>query len=312
MEDICRFYNGGTEEMEAVLERACRKRAQLWDLPERLLAQMLFTGMTKKADTVFYVYAAQNRVYHVLVQAYFVWKSYRHLAGGEELPAFFVGYLEKYRSEAEFTGEGQILTAAVLLEQFVLEWEQKKPEDDEKRLAQMQELADILCGSGRCFAFFNRLPAEIVLPDALNGCTILECRSELPGEYLVQYELFPGKENSGLLQMRQACEGVYTEPIMLFDGEWASVTYIRRYQGRDEVLTADETVRCGRPYCIPGSRYALLNRVSALLDGGTAEDCGEAVQELSEIRVRERMLEELAKRYRRQGGDSVGRPHDRV
>lgn len=305
MEYICRFFNGGTAQMRAVLERACAQRAQLHDLPERLLAQMLFTGLTEGIETVFYIYAAQNRVYHVLAQSFFVWKSYRYLAAREELPDYFYSYLEKYWQEAQFASEGQILVSAVLLEHLIAEGAKQKME-------LMQQLTDLLCENGRYFAFFRDLPEKIVLPDGLNGCMILEYRSDLPGDYYVRYDLFPDAVNSGYLRMNKACEGVYTEPVMLFAGEWISVTYVRRYQGQEEVLISEQTVRFEKPYCIPGSLYAHLNRVSALLAKDTAQDREAAVRELAEIRVRECLLARLTEEYRKGGGESGERPHDRV
>lgn len=280
---ICRFFNGSTLQMCQILNATVELRGQVQDLPERLLAQMLFTEETEGLDQVFYIYSAQERMYHELAQAYFVWKSYRSLAAGEALPEYFSEYLERYYREASFREEGCILTAAQLLELLT-----QKPDKADRAL--MQELTDLLCENGRYFAFYQELPKEIVLPDSLNGCMILEYRSDQPGEYFVQYDRYPGNVNSGSLPLHPMCQGVYGEPVMLFDGETLSVTYFRRYQGQEELLRSGQQVCYRQCYTIPGSLYQQLNQVCSLLKEDRPETREAAEKLLFSLKIKEEML----------------------
>ena len=288
---ICRHYNSGTAEMCRILERAIHVRAKLWDLPERLLAQMLFCEKTEGIDQVFYVYAAQSSVYHILVQAFFVWKCYRYLSDGETLPDYFYEYLEKYWKADTFVAEGAVLCAAVLLEH------EAESEISEERYPFVQKLTDQLCAEGRYFTFFEKLPKEIRLSESLNGCRIVEYRSGKEGEYLLNYELYPEKETSGYLNMRQVCAGVYALPVILFEGEWMSASIIRRSAGQEEVLLSDVMLRGGNSYCIEGSRYGQLNHIGKLLEDENEDAITKAEQELDEIRMQEELLKELLRSY---------------
>ena len=288
---ICRHYNSGTAEMCRILERAIHVRAKLWDLPERLLAQMLFCEKTEGIDQVFYVYAAQSSVYHILVQAFFVWKCYRYLSDGETLPDYFYEYLEKYWKADTFVAEGAVLCAAVLLEH------EAESEISEERYPFVQKLTDQLCAEGRYFTFFEKLPKEIRLSESLNGCRIVEYRSGKEGEYLLNYELYPEKETSGYLNMRQVCAGVYALPVILFEGEWMSASIIRRSAGQEEVLLSDVMLRGGNSYCIEGSRYGQLNHIGKLLEDENEDAITKAEQELEEIRMQEELLKELLRSY---------------
>ena len=61
-----------------------RLRVETYDLEERLVAQMLFTGNTAKLDRVFELYASRKKTGEIVVRAYFTvrawnifWKTVR-------------------------------------------------------------------------------------------------------------------------------------------------------------------------------------------------------------------------------------------
>ena len=279
---LCRYYNGSTSQMLSVLEKTCSLCGNVKDMPERLLAQMLFAEQTEKLDFVFSVYSAQEQLYHILVQAYFVWKSYRGFAVGEAMPDYFFGFLERYYKQSAFQQEGKVLAGAWLLEHLT-----KQEEPD---LELVQQITDFLCEEHRCFAFYQALPEGVRLPESLNGCMILEYRSDQPGEYYVQYDRYPGGVNSGLLKMHAMCQGVYAEPVMIFPGETLTVTYLRRYQGEEELLVCGQQLPYHKVFSIPGSLYDSLNQICTLLEKKTQASDQAAEEALTQMRIREKML----------------------
>ena len=56
--------------MYRILNQAVREKILVYDMPERLLAQMLFTGATERIDQVFDWYAAGKKTEDNLVKAY--------------------------------------------------------------------------------------------------------------------------------------------------------------------------------------------------------------------------------------------------
>ena len=56
LEYLCQYYNGSSERMFGILTAAKNSRVHLWDLPERLLAQLIFVHNDRWLDQVFAVY----------------------------------------------------------------------------------------------------------------------------------------------------------------------------------------------------------------------------------------------------------------
>ena len=58
---LCEHFNGSGKQMFRILNQAVRERVTVYDMPERLLAQMLFTGETNRMDSVFDWYVADRQ-----------------------------------------------------------------------------------------------------------------------------------------------------------------------------------------------------------------------------------------------------------
>ncbi|MCD8083471.1 MAG: DUF5717 family protein, partial [Clostridiales bacterium] len=58
---LCEHFNGSTRQMYKILSQGIRDHVELSDMPERLLAQMLFSGETDRIDQVFDWYVAGKR-----------------------------------------------------------------------------------------------------------------------------------------------------------------------------------------------------------------------------------------------------------
>ena len=72
---LCEHFNGTVDQMYRVLMQGLRLRVETYDLEERLVAQMLFTGNTAKLDRVFELYASRKKTGEIVVRAYFTVKS---------------------------------------------------------------------------------------------------------------------------------------------------------------------------------------------------------------------------------------------
>lgn len=72
---LCEHFNGTVDQMYRVLMQGLRLRVETYDLEERLVAQMLFTGNTAKLDRVFELYASRKKTGENIVRAYFTVKS---------------------------------------------------------------------------------------------------------------------------------------------------------------------------------------------------------------------------------------------
>ena len=61
--------------MYQILAKAVGSRVETYDMEERLLAQMMFSGKTDQIDRVFSLYMKRKKTSDLLVKAYFTLKS---------------------------------------------------------------------------------------------------------------------------------------------------------------------------------------------------------------------------------------------
>ena len=59
---LCEYFNGSAMQMFKVLSQGEREHIETYDLPERLLAQMMFTGETDRIDWVFSWYMSGKHI----------------------------------------------------------------------------------------------------------------------------------------------------------------------------------------------------------------------------------------------------------
>ena len=71
---LCEHYNGTTSRMYEILIQAVGAHVQTYDMEERLLAQMLFTGSCAQMDSVFELYMKRKQTRESMVKAYFTQK----------------------------------------------------------------------------------------------------------------------------------------------------------------------------------------------------------------------------------------------
>ena len=67
---------------------------QTYDMEERLLAQMLFTGSCAQMDSVFELYMKRKQTRESMVKAYFTQKCIQYFLEGKEIDQTIFGYLK--------------------------------------------------------------------------------------------------------------------------------------------------------------------------------------------------------------------------
>lgn len=63
---LCEHFNGTVDQMYRVLMQGIKEHVETYDLEERLVAQMLFTGCTEKMDRVFELYASRKKTIRLI------------------------------------------------------------------------------------------------------------------------------------------------------------------------------------------------------------------------------------------------------
>lgn len=286
---LCEHFNGSTKHMFRVLDQGVREHVELYDMPERLLAQMMFTGETRHMDQVFDWYAAGHKTSDPVVRAYFTMKSadyfLRDIAAGDRVFA----YLESAVQSME--ARRRIPTIYLLA---LTRYYSTLKEMDEERRSLCRAMVEQLLEEGRVFPYFRELGKRIPMPESIMDKATVEYRGGKFAKPELEMRILPGEERWHFEELKKVYPGIYVRQEVLFEGE--TLEY-RIYEvgadlggaGRPERTLAAEG-RMGydgtdAPGGLDGagaeSRFAMLNEMSR------------AMQDKDEAALKEKMTQYL-------------------
>ena len=275
LEYLCTYFNSASEEMVPVLETAAERGCQLSDMPERLLAQMLFTGSHDHLDQVFRIYAESPDPHsQLLMQAYYVLKCSDAFERDEKAGEGVYRFVEDNLSQGTARGKLPEICRLALLKHYA----RKKPLSDGEK-----ERAELLLGEflrqGTLFAWMKGLEGKIHLPEEILCREWVEFHGEKEQHLELRLRLLPEGKDRPPLQVvfPEVYPGIYVKPFLLFEGdrlEWEACEggqMLERgtLEGRVSALSDH-------------SRFAELNRLQALArSGARGQDFQEAVLDYS-------------------------------
>ena len=135
---------------------------QTYDMEERLLAQMLFTGSCAQMDSVFELYMKRKQTRESMVKAYFTQKCIQYFLEGKEIDQTIFGYL-KNAVNASLNKEKIPTIYLLALTRFY--GEQKEMEVSEEEKKQLQMMTDILLEGGMVFPYMKELARLVSVPE---------------------------------------------------------------------------------------------------------------------------------------------------
>ncbi|MCI8866143.1 MAG: hypothetical protein HFG60_12910 [Lachnospiraceae bacterium] len=260
MNYLCRCFNGSGKQMFKILNQAVRGKGKVYDLPERLLAQMLFTGETDRVDQVFDWYMAEKEAMQELVKAYFTMKSADYFLKGritrdrvftylegvvrdfpdwQRMPTIYLLALARYYAGLPVLGEGQ------------------------KKLCQV--MVDHLLSQGLTFSWFRDLGKWVSVPDSIMNQVMVEYHGSRDVKPELQVRILPDEEEYHWEEMRPVCLGIFVRQKVLFEGEILEYQIFERRDG-EPVLTGEGSLSWEPgPRRDRGSRFSALNEMGLCL-----------------------------------------------
>ena len=217
---LCEHFNGTVDQMYRVLMQGLRLRVETYDLEERLVAQMLFTGNTAKLDRVFELYASRKKTGENIVRAYFTVKSVEY-------------FLENRPTDDKYY--------ATL------------PELSEEQRRLCQSVVDVLLDAGMIFAYFKDLARFIHIPGNILDKEIIEYHGNRAVRPYLRLRILPQEEEFHYEEMRLVYRDIYIREKVIFEGETLEYQMslslkvnnetalrekMREYQKRDAAVSA--------------------------------------------------------------------------
>ncbi len=257
---LCEYFNGSGKQMYKILNQAVRERVEVYDLPERLLAQQLFTGETDRMDQVFDWYAAGKKTGETLVKAYFTMKSSEYFLKGCPTKDRVFEYLE-----GAIEGITDFDKVPVVYLLALSRYYATLPVLEGHRLKMCQAAVGYLMSEGMVFSWFRDLGKWIPMPDSIMEQVMVEYQGDRNSTPALQVRILPEEEEYHWEEMRRVYPDIFVRQKVLFEGE---ILEYRVYEKKEETLTL---VKEGSLSWEPdgqkkeGSRFVSLNEIGLCL-----------------------------------------------
>lgn len=262
---LCEHYNGTSDAMYKILVQAVREHVETYDLEERLLAQMMFSGNDRHLDTVFDFYASRKKTSDLIVRAYFTLKCVGYFLGDKVPGDKVFAYLEgAVNSASEIRKVPEIYILALTKFYAGL------PELNEEQKVLCRRAMAILTEQKLVFSYFKKLAAYADLPSEIMDKEIIEYHGSPTGRPILMVRILPDEEEFHEEELTMVYKGIYIRQKLLFEGEIMEYE-VYEDEGGARVKKASGELSCGEvPAGDKKTRFSCLNTMSLHL--GTKDD----------------------------------------
>lgn len=253
---LCEYFNGSSDQMFRVLEQGKKAHVEIYDLPERLLAQMLFTGDSQQIDQVFDWYASGRKTGDSLVKAYFTLKSADYFLRDLPTKDMVFSWLEGAVHSAAVLNRVPTIYLLALCRYY-----SSLDGLDEERKTLCRDMVDLLLSEGRVFSWMQDLGRLILMPDTVMDKVIVEYHGSVETEPEIAVRILPEEEEFHPDKMRRVFAGIYVLQKVLFDGEILEYRITERpSDDKSPVITGK--IEGSRDRVLAGeSRFTALNEM---------------------------------------------------
>lgn len=259
---LCEHYNGATEDMLRILDTAAAAQTETYDLEERLLAQMLFTGETERLDDVFTRFREEKNPPEVMVRAYMTERCMQYFTEDRAPDSVVFRYLELAFSEAADRDSLPLIYGLALTKHYS---EAEQLQEEQKMLA--ERIVPGLLDEGLYFSYYKKLARFIPLPEDVLNKEVIEFHGERDESYEIRMRVLPDEVDFRTEELPRMFLNCFVRREILFEGERWEYELRRKNGGEYPVLSGvvirerddAETGVASR------SRYACLNELGRRL-----------------------------------------------
>lgn len=255
---LCEHFNGTVSQMYEVLIRGVEEHVETYDLEERLLAQMMFTGSTDQIDSVFQLYVNRKKTRESVVKAYFTEKSIAYFLDRKQVDGRVFEYLE---SAVNQSIEKDKVPTIYLLALTLYYANCVRLSEEQIRLCRL--IGGLLISEGLVFPYTRELSRHMAVPEDIMDKAMVEYIGRRDGRPELLVRILPDEEQFHSEELRRVYQGIFVKQKVLFEGETMEYR-IYDYEEGKRVLAAEGRVACDHK--LDGkenSRFALLNQMGA-------------------------------------------------
>ena len=257
---LCEHFNGTVSQMYEVLIQGVREHVETYDLEERLLGQMLFTGCCDQMDSVFELYMKRKTTKEMVVKAYFTQKSVQYFLEEKDMDQRVFEYLKQ--AVGNTFDKDRMPTIYLLALTRYFSTLDKVEEGDAELLKTMTSL---LLEEGLVFPYTRELSKHIPVPEDIMDKAMVEYRGRKDAHPELQVRILPEETGFHSEDIRRVYQGIFVKQKVLFEGEIMEYR-IYDYLDGHRRLAAEGQVECDHK--LEGkenSRFACLNEMGAAI-----------------------------------------------
>lgn len=259
---LCEHFNGRAETMFRMLSLAVREHVETYDMEERLLAQLLFTGNGKYLDQTFDLYVSRNKkTSESVVKAYFTVKCVgyflKDIVPGDKVFA----YLETAVRQSE-----QMRKVPEIYLMTLAKFYSTLPSLSKEQAEICKKVMETLLEAGMVFSWFKKLSRYADIPGDILDKEMIEYHGSADRRPVLKIRILPDEEEFHTEEMRMVYKGIYVRQKVLFEGEIMEYQIWEEQDDGSQVKTAEGEIACSEiPAGDKDNRFSRLNAMGLYL-----------------------------------------------
>lgn len=275
---LARYFRGTTKEL-LELWRACERfESDSYEVGERLLLQMIFTGEHLPEEVEIFKRYLEESADELVTDCYLEHFAYEYFICGKELPDYIWRELVRRQKNDGLSNE---LCELALLGYF----SDKTVLLEEERLIVKAFLEDLVLKKGVVFSFFCKFSDIDPGMEFYRDKTFLEYRAQSDHPMTLHYVLkADGRDGEYRMEeLRSSYAGIYSRHFPLFFGESLQY-YITERRGQKEVIVENGALVCDK-FSEEASfdRFDRINRYLAAVSAQETEKAQRLLEEYYEV-----------------------------
>ncbi len=232
---LCEHFNGNSSQMFKLLSQAASARVELYDLDERLLCQMMFSGNVKRLEQTFSFYSKRKRLNETVMKAYFTVKSIGYFLKHEPADEKVFAYLESTVNRAEDMEKVSQIYLLALTKYYS---ECRELENDQKALC--KRMVELLIKEGLIFPYTKKLSSFVRIPQYIRDKAMICFEGSKEDQLELFIRILPDEESFHREELRRIYEGIFVCQKVLFEGEKLEYKIYRYEKDEGEKMKAAE------------------------------------------------------------------------
>ena len=284
LEYLAGYYYGSRGVMEAIWRAGEEFELDVFDLEERLLSQMLFTGQF--SDNAFAIFQDYHRLggRGVVSRAYLTWLAHEDFVLGEQVPERTYDYIEQGIAWEE--------NLADVCGLAYLKHLSERPQLAEHQRIRAERMTLDYIQRRLRFGFMKDLLAKVGKPQHLEDKTFVEYRTNPCHKVVIHYVIETPREKqcSYVAERLYPTEvGVFVKEFTLFFGERLTWFVTETLEDGTESSTPDRSITEGREEeLLTGTKYAAIYEMARSLE---ERDLGLLEQQMEQYGRRQFLVE---------------------